>query len=959
MRELLLRFVIAGAQSLPVERLITDLWPESENRTTTSTVRTYVARLRAVLPADLVVTRTGGYALDRSQVAIDAEQFGDELRRAASLVIRDPEAALDLARRALERWRGRAFEEVAHLEWAAAPAAQLEAARLDALELEAEARLAVGGQAAAVASRLAELTRDHPLRERLWRHRMVALYRSGRQADALACYQEVRQLLQEELGIEPGAELRELEGAILRQDPSLTLEPHGTQALDLGIAADQEPGTGALLTTLIGRETDLRDVVGVLERESIVTLTGPAGVGKSRLAREVVAQVRRSGSVRIVMAELASAATLDAAVTAIAGEVGVTRRSGADPLDLLRNAIAGSELLLLLDNCEHLASEIGRLALDLAQRVPELRILATSRGPLGVPGERVHRVAPLELPAVDASTDQIASADAVRLFVDRAAVVSRDFSLDESNARVIANICRRLDGLPFAIELAAARMRMLTPRDVEVRLDERFGLLTGAPAADARYETLRGAITWSYELLGDSERRALQQLSVFVGSFDVRDAAAVIDTEDDGEVVDIVASLIDRSLLVVERQRGEVRYRMLETVRVYAREQLEASGELAAARNRHARHLARVAVRAGELLHGPREVDGLAVLAAALDDLRSAFEWCIVAGRWTDAARMITSVPWERVGRTVQWEITRMAVRLVAEGPELEPRLDARLRGTATIGHWLAGDANAARTEGDTALEVAARADDETYIVTALAVAWVRWESGDEEGAATLYAPLADSSLGDRVPDDIAAYCLGGMVMGMTERGIDVTGEASAFVAELTQAAIALAERSGSPAATAMAHLARAYSLLDADPVTARVELGHVASVDGLALPTWALHARSHLARLRAAVGDVDGLHEEMADILTIALATVDEIHLRMIGGFAGGALAVAGHDDVAPTLRPLAVEIHTVPGHHGWRREVAQLMGSDDARPAVPSLTGLELERAIRAAISDLAATG
>jgi hypothetical protein len=193
------------------------------------------------------------------------------------------------------------------------------------------------------------------------------------------------------------------------------------------------------------------------------------------------------------------------------------------------------------------------------------------------------------------------------------------------------------------------------------------------------------------------------------------------------------------------------------------------------------------------------------------------------------------------------------------------------------------------------------------------------------------------------------------MVMGMTERGIDVTGEASAYVADLTQAAIALAQRSASPAATAMAHLARAYSLLDADPVTAQVELRHVASIEGLALPTWALHARSHLARLRAAVGDVEGFHEELVDILRTALATVDEIHLRMIGGFVGGALAVAGHDDAAPTLRPLAIETHTVPGHHGWRRQVAELMGSDAGRPAAPSLTGLELERVIRAGISDL----
>lgn len=953
-RELLLRLVVAGSHPLPVERLAADLWPESDDRTPTSTVRTYVARLRNALPEDVVSTRVGGYALDRSRLDVDADRFEEIVRAAQARVDRDPEAAAALLGDALSMWRGPALAEVADQAWARATASRLEDMRLAALELQAEAQLAAGGDPRELASRLAELTSAHPLRERLWHHRMLALYRCGRQADALACYQDLRQLLAEELGIEPRAELRDLERAILTQDPALD-DPRATVPAEPPPPAVEEPAIRpaevGITTSLVGRTREIARLRSLLDTVPVVTLIGPGGVGKSRLAREVV---RGLDAPQVGMVEFAPVTASSSVEGALAAALGVTRRSGLTWIDVLRSALADADMLLLLDNCEHLTAEVGALLTQLLPTCPGVRVLATSREPLRVDGERIVTVDPLAVPTEDAPLEQILEADAVRLFAARAAAVSPEFVLDAASAPTVARICRRLDGLPFAIELAAARMRVLTPEDVEIRLDERFGLLTGG-RVDARHETLREAVAWSYDLLTDDERRAFRHLSVFVGPFDIRGAAAVFSADRDDDAIDVVARLIDRSLLSPERRGDGIRYRMLETVRAFGLEQLQIDGELVEARNLHTRYLAGVAIRAGRMLHGPHEAKGHELLMGSRDDLRAAFDWAVVAGRWSDAARIVTAVPWERVGRSLQWDLSQWATRLAGESPPLEPALSARLHATATIGHWLAGAGQAAHDVANRALEIAGRCDEETYVETALAVAWMLWEAGDLEEAAALYLPLADPSLGKKVGPDVAAYCLGGMVMGITESGLGADSQDTSYVDSLSSAAVDLAQQSGSPAALAMAHLATAYSMLDRDPETARQELHRVVAIEGLALPTWALHARSHLARFRAHEGASDDLMEELADILATAVSTVDEIHLRLVAGFVGGALAVAGMQDAAPSLRPLALEAFALPTNDRWRRGVATILGVTSERAPVPPLSGLELEATIRDAIHDL----
>lgn len=638
----------------------------------------------------------------------------------------------------------------------------------------------------------------------------------------------------------------------------------------------------------------------------------------------------------------------------VAAALGVVQRGSRDLVDHLVDALAGTTSLLVLDNCEHLVADVADVVDAILARAPTVRVLATSREPLGARGELVRPLAPLEAPPQGATPDEIRATEAVRLFEARARVVAPRFVVDDEVAPVVARICRRLDGLPLAIELAAARVRMLAPADIELRLHERFTLLTGGRTT--RHETLREAIAWSHELLGDDDRRALRRLSVFVSTFDVPAAVAVVGADHDGTVIDVLASLIDRSLLVAETHGDHVRYRMLESVRAFGREQLEDHDELVTTRTRHASQLVQTAVHAGELLHGPREAEGHALLDELRPDLRAAVEWCVLAGRWTDAARVVAAIPWERVGRWVQVDVTSWAVRLLAEDPDLDPVLSARVHGVACVGHWLAGDVEAMRATGDRALALAEGLPDEVYVEVALAIAWSFWEAGEHERATALYLPLATPGLGQRVRHDIAAYCLAGMVMGMVEAGLlDASHDAVELAEELAGAALDLATSSGCPTALSLAHLAEAYRQLDSDPVAAEAALRHAAEVPGLALPSWALHARSHLARLHAEGRALPELASELGALLVEALAVVDELHLRHIAGFVGGALVMAGHADLAPTLRPLTVDAFTVDGGERWRRAVRERLGEAVAPAATTPLGGRELEHAIRTAIDDL----
>ena len=397
---------------------------------------------------------------------------------------------------------------------------------------------------------------------------------------------------------------------------------------------DAFPGNLPLqLSSFVGRDEELIGIAKALGRERLVTLTGVGGVGKTRLAMQVAAEVLPNYGDGAWFCELAAANDDDAFVQLVAATLGVRSRQGVTLEEGVVEHLRRKQLLLVLDNCEHLLDAAATLAERLLQECAGLRVLATSREGLAVPGEQVWPVRSLPVPSRAAGASVIATSDAVRLFAARAESARPGFVLDEANAGPVAEICRRLDGIPLAIELAAARVSSMRPVDLAARLDERFRLLTGGRrTAVERHQTLRATVDWSYSLLTERERAVFDRLGVFAGSFDIGTAEEIASGEglEPWDVVDAIASLVDKSLVVDEEAPGgSIRYSMLETLRAYARERLDQGGTPDEWRLRHARHYADVAGEIGVGLIGPNEVAWRARLVLELDDLRAAVIWAL------------------------------------------------------------------------------------------------------------------------------------------------------------------------------------------------------------------------------------------------------------------------------------------------------------------------------------------
>jgi predicted ATPase/DNA-binding SARP family transcriptional activator len=599
-RALLAALLLRAGEGVSPDALIEAVWDGDPPASAASVLRLYLSQLRRLLPDGRLVRRQPGYALVVEPGELDAASFEElfaDARRARSEG--NPRLARSLVGRALGLWRGAALADFAEAPFALDEAARLDNLRLACTEERFDLDLALGGHEEVVAD-VERLVAEYPLRERLRGQLMLALYRGGRQADALACYRAGSATLQADFGLDPGPALRELERLILLQDPSLDLA-----------AVNGRPGAGrrvpAPATETIGRERELAALERlVLSRAArLITIAGPGGIGKTRLAIETAIAAGAQLADGAVIVDLAPLRDHELLLPAIGQALGLRETDGSSWPARLGEHLRPLELLLVLDNLEHLVEGVAPLAalLDVARR---LTIVATSRTVLRLSAEQVFEVPPL---AKDA---------AVELFTRRTLAAGASRAVVESSPEVVEQVCELLDGTPLAIELAAPWLRTLQPSELLGLLDSRLEALQGgARDAPARHRTLRSTIDWSFDLLDAGEQRLFIQLSVFSGGFTLD---SLLDVADSGALVARLGALVDASVVQVTGGR----HHLLEVVREYAAERLGGETE---PRARHARHFTALAAAAEQGLSGPEQGEWLGRLDVEHDNLRAALDW--------------------------------------------------------------------------------------------------------------------------------------------------------------------------------------------------------------------------------------------------------------------------------------------------------------------------------------------
>ena len=672
-------------EAISADRLIDELWSGEPPDGAAITLRTYVSRLRNAFGEPSPIEHLGsGYALriERDNVdALDFERLAREGDRA--LERRRHRVAARLFDAALDLWTGEPFGGLAVEGTLRSESLRLGELRLHVVEQRFEALLAMGG-ASELVDELERLVSEHPYRERLWRDLMLALYRSDRQADALAAFHRARSALDEQLGIEPGEQLAALEGAILRHEVP---EPEAA-------APATRSTIPAPLTSFVGREAAQRDVAELIGSHRLVTLAGVGGAGKTRLAIEVGRHVADDFSSGAVFVDLAAVSEPGLLVPQVAAAIGLGEGAGS-PIDRVAEALRDREMLLILDNCEHLRDATAAMTQRLLQDGPDVRVLATSREVLGVAGEAAYTVTPLQAPDADATPADIRAAEAVRLLLARIARAPAD--LDEDGLRTAAQICRDLDGLPLAIELAAARTTALTLDEIAARLADRFRFLVSwRRLAPARHQTLREAMDWSFDLLAPPEQRLLAALSVFPGPFTLDGVTEVCLDGDGDAALQLIERLVDASLVVPTDVDGQMRYGLLATVRQYAGERLDPEAAIPL-RERLARHvryrlgLAQALLLAGETDRAISELADIDLDAIADRQLR--LQTVLLRGRIQRYAGQISRALADQQ-RALAW----------AEDPAIRARVHLRIAWFierdigAALGHvdealWLLGDA--------------------------------------------------------------------------------------------------------------------------------------------------------------------------------------------------------------------------------------------------------------------------
>ncbi|GAA0813874.1 BTAD domain-containing putative transcriptional regulator [Spirilliplanes yamanashiensis] len=746
-RALLADLLAHRNQVVSADRLIDDLWGDDPPANAAGALQVRVSQLRKALndaepgARDLVESRPPGYVLRTARV--DADRFAE--------LAAEPD--VDSLAEALGLWRGEPYADVADEEYVRAEAARLAEARLVVLEKLADARLA-RGEHALVAADLAELVARHPLREGLRALHLRALYAAGRQTEALDSYADLRDRLADELGLDPGPELVALHRQILAQDTTLSAPPK---------AALIRNSLPAQVDELVGRAEALAELRGVVPGQRLVTLIGPGGVGKTRLATEAAREQDFPDGARLVeLTALRPGETAVAELVLAALDVREVPGASVAAEDRLVAAVRHRRVLLVLDNCEHVVEPVAALVARLLREAPGVTVLATSREPLGLAGELLWEVPPLPVPADGGDVDAVRRSAAARLFAARAAAQQRGFRLDERTAPAVAQLCRRLDGLPLALELAATRVRSLGLAGVVDRLDDRFRLLSTAQRdVPARQRTLTAVIGWSWDLLDDHERAVLARLAVPADGCTLAAAEAVC-----GADLDVLARLVDRSLVVVDESGAEPRYRLLESVAAFCLDRLDDAG---AVRARHVSYYTELAERADPLLRGPGQREWLARLDAESANLRAALAhggslrlanaltwYWYLRGRYTEARRALAGASGDADDRA-RAAVWRAGFALLQGDPVAPGEIEAALAGYAeprAVWFVAAGLLDVSDLTGAAALlDRALAAGDDPWTAAAVAVsrALIAHAAGDPaelrrhaEDAAARFAELGD-----------------------------------------------------------------------------------------------------------------------------------------------------------------------------------------------------------------------
>ena len=720
-RALLVLLLLQAGATVSGQRLIEDLWqqpPVSARKV----LQTYVSKLRQVLPDGMLLTRPAGYSLLVGPEDLDAARFQCLLLGAEAARGQDESQLLS---QALGLWRGGALEDFADEPFAQPEIARLERLRTQALVRRCELDLQAGRHLA-VLGELEALVQAYPTDERMRGQLMLALYRSGRQSDALRIFRVGRRTLVEQLGVEPSDPLHRLHDAILRHDKSLDLDRpatpddpsnagagHASHASDLPDAVLRPLASRPGETAFVGRTAELGRLRHLVHEDAarLVTLTGPAGTGKTRLAAELTSQLVPHYEHGAMIVDLTTVPDPELVPSAVCAAFRLRPGAPVDATATLGRFLSTRRQLLVLDNFEHLLPAAG-VVTHLLTSAPGLTVVVTSRTPLGIAQEHVAPVPPLTVPGYGAAPDVVAATDAVVLFLERARSARPGFELTDTSTSTVGQLCSRLDGLPLAIELAAARVDLMSPGAILTRLDQQLDLLADERAGrPARHRSLRAAIDTSYDLLDQREQDVFCDLSVFSGGFTVATAEQVV-SPGHRLLVDVVRSLLRASLLHPAGTPGdEPRFEMLQTVRTYSRDQLEQTGRSARMRDAHASAFGALAEDAEPQLRGPDQLRWLDLMQAELPNIRQALQWAVRSGN-VDTGLYTAAHLWRF------WQVrghTHEARRhLEAMLAEPSGSAEARASGNLAVAQcaFVNGDLNVVREHLAAAMEVHRRSGD-------------------------------------------------------------------------------------------------------------------------------------------------------------------------------------------------------------------------------------------------------